>query len=77
MLKRVHLDNMIGVMNVVSRDNSLARGICQNPELASNFEKYLALDTCARVGSTAGIMWCLHRTFALSLVRSTQILNFP
>ena len=30
-----------GVINVVRRADSLARGICQNPELASNFVNML------------------------------------
>ncbi len=66
-----------GVINVVSRNDSLARGIFQKPELASNFEKYRAPDTCARVCSTAGSMWRSRITFVFSFVRSTHILTFP
>jgi len=43
-----------GVMNVVSRREYLASGICQNPLLASNFENTLALVSWARVSSTLG-----------------------
>ncbi len=58
-----------GVINIVSRDDSLARGICQKPELASNFEKYRAPDTCARVCSTVSSS---RMTFVFSFVRSTH-----
>ena len=43
-----------GVINVVSNADSLASGICQNPELASIFEKIRAPASCARACSTAG-----------------------
>ena len=42
-----------GVMNVVNRADSLASGICQNPELASSLEKTRAPANCDRVCSTA------------------------
>ena len=60
---------------MVSRAEDDARGICQNPELASSFVNTRAPANCASVGSTAG-SGCLSRlTLRLSLVRSTQILT--
>ena len=53
--------------------DSLARGICQNPEFASSLEKTDAVCNCANVFSTDGIWWNSLRTLSLSLVRSTQI----
>ena len=43
-----------GVMKVVSREDSLARGICQNSELASSLENTQALAIWARICSIAG-----------------------
>lgn len=43
-----------GVINVVSRADSLDRGICQNPEFASSFEKILAPSSCPKECSTEG-----------------------
>ncbi len=65
-----------GVINVVSRVNCGASGICQNPELASSFEKILAPASCAKVWSTAGRTCHSLRMLWLSCVRSTQICTF-
>ena len=62
-------------MNVVRRDDSGVSGICQNPELASNFVKIFAPANCANVCSTAGSWWCSRRTLLFNCVRSTQILT--
>ena len=39
---------------MVKSEEAGSRGICQNPELASNLEKTLAPASWARVWSTAG-----------------------
>ena len=62
-----------GVMNVVSRLDSSARGICQNPLFASSLLKTFAPDSCAKVISTFGIGWTSRKTFLLSGLRSIQI----
>ena len=66
-----------GVMKVVSMADSLASGICQNPELASIFENTLALANCARACSTAGSGCRSRRTHLFNHVRSTQIRTLP
>ena len=64
-----------GVMKVVSRADSGARGICQNPELASSLVNTLAPPSWARVGSTAGSGCFSLHTLWFGWVRSTQILT--
>ena len=65
-----------GVMNVVRERDWSANGICQNPLLASNFEKVVAPDNCARTSSTLvkGNVSCC--TLSLSAFKSTQTLMF-
>ena len=41
-----------GVINVVSLADSAVSSICQNPELASSFEKTFAFPICANTFST-------------------------
>ena len=63
-------------MTVVSSADSLTRGICQNLDCASSFEKTLAPDSCARIRSTDGRMCRSRFTHLLRWVRSTQIRIF-
>jgi len=63
---------LYGVINVVNNLDCLARGICQNPLLASNL-----LKTCARVVSTFGMGCISHRTLSFSGLRSTQMWTAP
>ena len=51
--------------------------ICQNPLLASNFEKTLAPASWESVSSTFGSGWTSLSTFWLSGLRSTQIRTLP
>ena len=46
-----------GVMNVLRRRDSLARGSCQNPLLALSLEKNFAPDSCTRVSSSLDRGW--------------------
>jgi len=62
------------VINVVNNLDCLARGICQNPLLASNLLKTLAPASCARVVSMGYIS---HRTLSFSGLRSTQMRTAP
>ena len=66
-----------GVIKVVSKEDSWASSTCQNPELASSFEKNFAPPICARLCSTEGRIWHSRQTLSFSLVRSTQILTLP
>ena len=66
-----------GVIKVVRRADSLASGICQNPELASNFVNTLAPANWAKVCSTAGIGCRSLQTLSFRRVRSTHIRTFP
>ena len=66
-----------GVMNVVSSADSLARGICQDPDFASIFEKTRASANCARACSTAGSGWCSRCMLWFRHVRSTHIRTLP
>ena len=66
-----------GVMNVVRMADSSESRICQNPELASSFEKTLAPVSWAKICSTEGRMRRSLWTHSFSFVRSTQIRTFP
>ena len=66
-----------GVINIVRRADSLANGICQNLELASNFVNMLALANWAMVCSTAGRECHSLQTLSFRRVRSTHIPTFP
>ena len=66
-----------GVIKVVRRADSLASGICQNPELASNFVNTLAPANWAKVCSTAGRGCHSLQTLSFRRVRSTHIRTFP
>ena len=61
-----------GVIKVVSREDFSARGICQNPELASSFVNTLAPASCASVCSIAGRGWRSLQTFSFTRVKSTH-----
>ena len=62
---------------MVSNREDWDRGICQNPLLASNFEKTFAPASWAKVSSTFGSGWTSLSTLWLSGLRSTHILTFP
>ena len=62
-----------GVMKVVNGRDSSARGICQNPELASSLLNTLAP---VSVSSTLGIGYVFLMMLLLSGFKSTQILTF-
>ena len=65
------------MLNVVSRRDSALSGICQNPELASNFVKTVAPSNCAKVSSTVGSWWSSRRMNWLRGLKSTQIRTDP
>ena len=62
---------------MVNNLDSLARGICQNPLLASNLLNTVAPDNCASVVSTFGIGCTSCNTFSFSGLRPTQIRTAP
>ena len=64
-------------MNIVSNDDIFDKGICQNPELASSFEKTCPPASCPSVCSTDGKMCRSLCTLSFSFVRSTHIQTFP
>ena len=64
-------------MKVVRRDDAGANGICQNPELASNFANSHAPANCANVWSTAGSGCLSLFTLSLSFDKSTQMRTLP
>ena len=66
-----------GVINAVSNDDCLSRGICQNPELASIFENTFPPPSIASDCSTDGKMCLSLQTARLNLVRSTHVRIFP
>lgn len=51
---QLNLDLLNSVMNVVNNDDSNDSSVCQNPELACSFEKYLASPIWAKMLSTDG-----------------------
>ena len=66
-----------GVMNVVSKRELSARGICQNPLLASSLLKTFAPASCAKTLSTFGSGCVSRRTCVLRGLRSTQMRTVP
>ena len=66
-----------GITKVVRRADSLASGICQNPELASNFVNTLAPANWAKVCTNAGRVCRSLQTLSFRRVRSTHIRTFP
>ena len=66
-----------GLMKVVSNLDSLARGICQNPLLASSLLNTVAPDNRASIVSTLGMRCTSLNTFSFSGLRLTQIRTAP
>ena len=66
-----------GVINVVKSLDSLAKGICQKPLLASSLLNIVAPVIWPNVVSTFGIGCVSRKTFSLSGFISTQILTDP
>ena len=54
--KRLKLNLTNAAMNVVNSVDSLASGICQNPEFASSLVKTRACAYCASVCCTVGLV---------------------
>ena len=64
-------------MNVASSRDSSSSGICQNPLVASSFEKILLWPNLARLSSTEDI-GCISRwTHLFSCVKSLQMRYEP
>ena len=66
-----------GVMKVVNRRDSSSSGSCQNPLLASSFEKTLLLPNFSRLSLTDDIGCTSRCTDLFRWVRSTLILTVP
>ena len=62
-----------GVIKVVSNQDSLTSGICQNPLLASSLVNIVAPVSCARVVSTLGIGCTSCKTFSFRGFMSTHM----
>ena len=59
-------------MKVVNRTDSGESGICQKPELVSNFVKTVSPANCASICSTAGSGYLSLQTLWLNFAKSTH-----
>jgi hypothetical protein len=67
----------IGVRNVVRSLDSSARGICQKPQLASNFVNISTTDSSANRSSILRRGWTFRWTLCFSHHKSTHIQMDP